>query len=171
MKRYLFIENTMKFSIQVQGEEKQFFLSFQEAEKKTGISSLTIARILRSDKDFFRRRSDKKVIFIMKENDEPFIQIDGEDFHSFEEISAAFGLKRQVFYKQLVKRGGKYFIDSQGVIHGVTRKSEILEKIIDEAHHLKMMGMVIADKKRCKKMPTAYQLDKLVEEGLLTGKY
>ena len=38
----------MKFSIQVQGEEKQFFLSFQEAEKKTGISTLTIARILRS---------------------------------------------------------------------------------------------------------------------------
>ena len=83
----------MKFSIQEQGGEKQFFLSFQDSEKKTGISSLTIVRIIKSDKDYFRRRSDKKVIFIRKENDEPFIQIDGEDFHSFEEINARFELK------------------------------------------------------------------------------
>ena len=171
MKRYLFIKNKMKFSIQEDGEEKQCFLSFQEAEKKTGISSLTIARILRSEKDYFRRRSDKKVIFIKRENDEPFIQIDGEDFHSYDEIYDRFGLKRQVFYKQLVKKGGNYILDSQGAIHGITKKSEILEKILDEAHTIKMMGMVIADKKRYKKMPVAYQLDKLVEEGLLTGKY
>ena len=156
----------MKFSIQVQGEDKQFFLSFQEAEKKTGISTLTIARILRSDKDFFRRRSDKKLIFIRKENDEPFIQIDGKDFHSFEKIAATFGLKRQVFYKQLVKRGGKYFLDSQGVIHGVTKKSELLEKILDEAHTLKMMGMVLSDKNRSKDATKVYQLSKLAEEGI-----
>ena len=156
----------MKFSIQVQGEDKQFFLSFQEAEKKTGISTLTIARILRSDKDFFRRRSDKKLIFIRKENDEPFIQIDGKDFHSFEEIAATFGLKRQVFYKQLVKRGGKYFLDSQGVIHGVTKKSELLEKILDEAHTLKMMGMVLSDKNMRKDATKVYQLSKLAEEGI-----
>ena len=149
----------MKFSIQVQGEEKQFFLSFQDAEKKTGISSMTIVRILRSDKDFFRRRSDKKVIFIQKENDEPFIQIDGEDFYSFVEISAKFGLKRQVFYKQLLKKGGKYFIDSQGDIHAVTKKSEILEKLISETHRLEMLEKLFAAKKRCKKLPVTLPED------------
>ena len=143
----------MKFSIQEEGEEKQFFLSFQDAEKKTGISSLTIARILRSDKDFYRRRSDKKVIFIKKENDEPFIQIDGEDFHSFAEISARFGLKRQVFYKQLLKKGGKYFIDAHGDIHAITNKSEILEKLISETHRLDMLTKVMMATKRGKKMP------------------
>ena len=164
MKRYLFIENKMKFSIQVQGEEKQFFLSFQDAEKKTGISSLSIARILRSDKDYFRRRSDKKVVFIRKETDEPFIQIDGEDFHSFEEIHARFGLKRQVFYKQLLKKGGKYFIDAQGIIHGVTKKSELLENLISDSQKLEMLARVMAIKKRCKKMPAAFPKDIFLAE-------
>ena len=154
----------MKFSIQEQGGEKQFFLSFQDAEKKTGISSLTIVRIIKSDKDYFRRRSDKKVIFIRKENDEPFIQIDGEDFHSFEEINARFGLKRQVFYKQLLKRGGKYFIDAQGVIHQISKKSELLENLISDSQKLEMLARVMAIKKRCKKMPAAFPKDVFLQE-------
>ena len=154
----------MKFSIQEDGGEKQFFLSFQDAEKKTGISSLTIARIIKSDKDYFRRRSDKRLIFIRKENDEPFIQIDGEDFNSFEEINARFGLKRQVFYKQLLKKGGKYFIDAQGDIHKISKKSQLLEKLISDSQQLEMLARVMAIKKRCKKMPAAFPKDVFLQE-------
>ena len=152
----------MKFSIQEEGGEKQFFLSFQDAEKKTGISSLTIVRILKSDKDYFRRRSDKKVIFIRKENDEPFIQIDGQDFCAFEEIRDRFGLTRPVFYKQLLKQGGKYFLDGQGELHKVTKKSELLEKLISDSQKLEMMARVLAVKTRCKKMPAAFSIDALL---------
>ena len=154
----------MKFSIQEQGGEKQFFLSFQDAEKKTEISSLSIVRIIKSDKDYFRRRSDKKVIFIRKENDEPFIQIDGEDFHSFEEIHERFGLKRQVFYKQLLKKGGKYFIDAQGDIHKITQKSQLLENLIRDSQKLEMLARVMAIKKRCKKMPAAFPKDEMLAD-------
>ena len=154
----------MKFSIQEEGGEKQFFLSFQDAEKKTGISGLTIVRIIKSDKDYFRRRSDKKVIFIRKENDEPFIQIDGEDYHSFEEIHEKFGLKRQVFYKQLLKQGGKYFLDDQGELHKVTKKSELLANLISDSQKLEMNARVMAIKKRCKKMPAAFPKDDLLRD-------
>ena len=154
----------MKFSIQEEGGEKQFFLSFQDAEKKTGISSLTIVRIMKSDKGYFRRRSDKKVIFIRKDNDEPFIQIDGEDYHSFEEIHERFGLKRPVFYKQLLKQGGKYFLDDQGEIHKVTKKSELLTNLISDSQNLEMHAKVMAFKKHCKKMPAGFPKDDLLRD-------
>ena len=141
----------MKFSIQEEDGEKQYFLSFQEAAKKTGISPLNIVRILRSDKDYFRRRSDKKVIFIQREEDEPFIQIDGEDFKTFEEISEKFGMKRQVFYKQLISQGGKYILDYFGKLHKVTKRSDTLEKDIDEHREIKMYDGIASLKKQCKK--------------------
>ena len=141
----------MKFSIQEEGGEKQYFLSFQDAEKKTGISPLNIVRILRSDKDYFRRRSDKKVIFIRREEDEPFIQIDGEDFNTFEEIHEKFGLKRQVFYKQLLGQGGKYFLDDSGQLHKVTKKSDLLDRFISEFHRNKMYKGIASMKRNCKK--------------------
>ena len=139
-------------------------MSFQDAEKKTGISSLTIVRIIKSDNNYFRRRSDKKVIFIQKENDEPFIQIDGEDYHSFEEIHDKFGLKRPVFYKQLLKQGGKYFLDDQGEIHKVTKKSELLQNLISDSQKLEMNAKIMAIKKRCKKMPAAFPKDDLLRD-------
>lgn len=141
----------MKFSIQEEGGEKQYFLSFQDAEKKTGISPLNIVRILRSDKDYFRRRSDKKVIFIQREEDEPFIQIDGEDFNTFEEIQEKFGLKRQVFYKQLLGQGGKYFLDDFGQLHKVTKRSDLLERVIGDYRKTKMYEGIASLKRNCKK--------------------
>ena len=141
----------MKFSIQEEDGEKQYFLSFQDAEKKTGISPLNIVRILRSDKNYFRRRSDFKLIFIEREEDEPFIQIDGEDFKTFEEISEKFGMKRQVFYKQLLSQGGKYFLDDFGQLHKVTKRSDLLERDIGEYRKLKMYDGIASLKKHCKK--------------------
>ena len=45
----------MKFSIQEEGGEKQFFLSFQDAEAKTGINGREpVLRIIRSGKELFQ---------------------------------------------------------------------------------------------------------------------
>ena len=140
----------MKFSIQEEGGEKQFFLSFQDAEKKTGINGQTILRIIRSPRNYFKRRSDKKIIFIREEMDGPFIQIDGVDFYDFEDIADQFGLKRQVFYKQLLNKGGKYFIDGHGVLHKITARSELLDKLISDSHKAEMYKQLSAYEKRYK---------------------
>ena len=45
--------------------------------------------------------ADKKVFWIREEETEPFIQVDGEDFFTAEEIRETFGLSRTVFFNQL----------------------------------------------------------------------
>ena len=155
----------MKFSIQEEGGEKQFFLSFQDAEAKTGINGATVLRIIRSGKGYFKRRSDRKIIFIREEYDEPFIQIDGVDFYEFEEVFEQFGLKRQVFYKQLLKKGGKYFTDAQGEFHKVTAKSQLLERLIGDSRRLEMNRQLLAYEKRYKNTPKGVSLDVLLGEN------
>ena len=154
----------MKFSIQEEGGEKQFSLSFQDVEAKTGINGATVLRIIRSGKGYFKRRSDRKIIFIQEEYDEPFIQIDGKDFYDFKEISEQFGLKRQVFYKQLLKKGGKYFTDGGGEVHKVTAKSKLLERLIDDSRRLEMNRQLLAYEKRYKNTPRGVPLNVLLEE-------
>ena len=105
----------MKFSIESDGQ-KEIFFSFRTAEEKTKIPKQTILRVLKSGKETYFRRSDKKVFTIKVENDGPFIQIDGIDFSTDEEIENAFGWSREIFYNRLLKQGGKYFNDCQGVI-------------------------------------------------------
>ena len=70
----------MKFSIQEAGGEKQIFFTFKEASEKTGLTSKNIARVLKSGRNKYFRRSDKKTFWIQNEEITPFIQIDGEDF-------------------------------------------------------------------------------------------
>ena len=70
----------MKFSIQEEGKDKQIFFTFKEASEKTGILSKRIAQTLRSGRNKYFRRSDKKTFWIQNEETTPFIQIDGEDF-------------------------------------------------------------------------------------------
>ena len=120
----------MKFSIQEEGGEKQIFFTFKEASEKTGISSKTILRVLKSGKNKYFRRVDKKTFWIQDESQTPFIQIDGEDFFTAEEIQERFGLSRTVFLNQLRKKK-THFLDSQEKSHEVTWKSLILEKLID----------------------------------------
>ena len=83
----------MKFSIQEGGSEapeKQIFFTFREASEKTGIPSKTIARVLKSGNNKYFRRSDKKTFWIQKEEEHPFIQIEGEDFFTAEEVQDKF---------------------------------------------------------------------------------
>ena len=87
----------MKFSIQEAGGEKQIFFTFKEASEKTGLTSKNIARVLKSGRNKYFRRSDKKTFWIQNEEITPFIQIDGEDFFSVEEIQERFGVSRTVF--------------------------------------------------------------------------
>ena len=57
----------MKFSIQEAGGEKQIFFTFKEASEKTGLTSKNIARVLKSGRNKYFRRSDKKLFgFRMK---------------------------------------------------------------------------------------------------------
>ena len=113
----------MKFSIQEEGGEKQIFFTFKEASEKTGIPSKTIESSQVRNIKYFRR-SDKKTFFIEAEDSTPFIQIDGEDFFTAEEIQERFGLSRTVFFNQLCKKK-THFLDSQEKSHEVTWKSEI----------------------------------------------
>ena len=120
----------MKFSIQEAGGEKQIFFTFKEASEKTGLTSKNIARVLKSGRNKYFRRSDKKTFWIQDEDQTPFIQIDGEDFFTAGEIQERFGLSRTVFLNQLCKKK-THFLDSQEKSHEVTWKSLVLEKLID----------------------------------------
>ena len=127
----------MKFSIQEEGGEKQIFFTFKEASEKTGLPSKTILRVLRSERDKYFRRVDKKTFWIKEEDTTPFIQIDGEDFFSAEEIQERFGISRTVFFNQLCKKR-THFLDSQEKSHEVTWSSPCLEKFIDLVKKAKM---------------------------------
>ena len=149
----------MKFSIQEAGGEKQIFFTFKEASEKTGLTSKNIARVLKSGRNKYFRRSDKKTFWIQNEEITPFIQIDGEDFFSAEEIQERFGISRTVFFNQLMKKK-THFLDSQEKSHEVTWKSDDLEKFISLLKEAKMVGNVApatfrgakkADKKLCEK--------------------
>ena len=94
----------MKFSIQEGGGEKEIFFTFKDASEKTGISSKNILRVLKSGRNKYFRRSDKKTFWIQNEEKTPFIQIDGEDFFTAEEIQERFGISRTFFFSQLCKK-------------------------------------------------------------------
>ena len=149
----------MKFSIQEAGGEKQIFFTFKEASEKTGLTSKNIARVLKSGRNKYFRRSDKKTFWIQNEEITPFIQIDGEDFFSVEEIQERFGVSRTVLVNQLMKKK-THFLDSQEKSHEVTWKSDDLEKFLSVMKEAKMIGNVApatfrgakkADKKLCEK--------------------
>ena len=119
----------MKFSIQEEDQEKQIFFTFKEASAQTGLPSKVILRVLQSGQIKYVRRADKKVFWIQEEEKELFIQIDGEDFFTAEEIQERFGLSRTVFFNQLQKKK-THFLDSQEKSHEVTWKSPRLEKFL-----------------------------------------
>ena len=119
----------MKFSIQEEASEKQIFFTFRDASEKTGIPSKTIVRVLKSGNNKYFRGADKKTFWIQEEESSPFIQIDGEDFFSADEIQERFGLARTLFFNQLAKKK-THFLDAQEKSHEVTWKSDDLEKFL-----------------------------------------
>ena len=129
MRKKDFFPFKMKFSIHEAGGDKQIFFTFKEASEKTGIPSKTILRVLKSGRNKYFRRSDKKTFFIEEEDSSPFIQIDGEYFFTAEEIQERFGLSRTVFFNQLRKKK-THFLDSGEKSHEVTWASPRLEKLI-----------------------------------------
>ena len=73
--------NKMKIEIQEEGKEKQIFFTFRDATQATGIASSTIAKYIKNKKsNRFTRQLDRKVFIIQEEKEEPFIQVDGENF-------------------------------------------------------------------------------------------
>ena len=141
----------MKFSIQEEGGDKQIFFTFKEASEKTGLTSKNIARVLKSGRNKYFRRSDKKTFWIQNEETFPFIQIDGEDFFTAEEIQERFGISRTVFFNQLMKKK-THFLDSQEKSHEVTWKSSELEKLLEFIHRKEALDNAVhstAKKKAC----------------------
>ena len=134
----------MKFSIQEEGKEKQIFFTFKEASEKTGLTSKTIVRVLKSGRKNYFRRADKKTFWIQKEESSPFIQIDGEDFCTAEEIQERFGVSRTVLFNQLCQKR-THFLDSQEKSHEVTCSSPLLEAFIDAMKQAKMMEAIMAN--------------------------
>ena len=127
----------MKFSIQEEGGEKQIFFTFRDASEKTGIPSKTINRVLKSGNNKYFRRADKKTFWFQEEDTDPFIQIDGKDFFSADEIQERFGVSRTVLFNQLCKKR-THFLDSQEKSHEVTWLSPYLETFIDLMKKVKM---------------------------------
>ena len=120
----------MRFSIQEEGGEKQIFFAFKEASEKTGISSKRIAQTLRSGRNKYFRRPDKKTFWIQDEHETPFIQIDGENFYSTDKIQERFGISRTVLLNQLCKKR-THFLDSHEKSHEVTWKCDALEGFLN----------------------------------------
>ena len=147
----------MKFSIQEEGSEapdKQIFFTFKEASEKTGILSKRIAQTLRSGRNKYFRRSDKKTFWIQNEETTPFIQIDGEDFFTADEIQERFGISRTIFFNQLYKKR-THFLDSREKSHEVTWKSDGLEKFLSKLRERDAAEKVMSSQKR-KNMPKSY---------------
>ena len=141
----------MKFSIQEEGQEKQIFFTFKEASVQTGLPSKVILRVLQSGQNKYIRRADKKVFWIRGEETEPFIQVDGKDFFTAEEIRETFGLSRTVFFNQLQKKK-THFLDSQEKSHEVTWKSDKLALFLSKLKEQDMLGKIAAEVTR-KNMP------------------
>ena len=150
----------MKFSIQEEGHpgeltpEKQIFFTFKEASAQTGLPSKVILRVLQSGQQKYVRRSDKKVFWIREEEQSPFIQVDGEDFFTAEEIRETFGLSRTVFFNQLQKKK-THFLDSQEKSHEVTWASPRLEKFLSKLREREVVAKLMRSQAR-KGMPKSF---------------
>ena len=145
----------MKFSIQEEGQEKQIFFTFKEASAQTGLPSKVILRVLQSGQFKYVRRSDKKVFWIQDEEEFPFIQVDGEDFFTAEEIQKRFGLSRTVFFNQLCKKK-THFLDSQEKSHEVTWASPRLQKFLSKLKEKDTVAKLMHSQAR-KGMPKSYE--------------
>ena len=153
----------MKFSIQEAGGEKQIFFTFKEAsEKQAHFQKHCPSSQVRKKQIFSKIR--QKTFWIQNEEITPFIQIDGENFFSVEEIQERFGVSRTVLVNQLMKKK-THFLDSQEKSHEVTWKSDDLEKFLSLMKEAKMVGNVApatfrgakkADKKLCEKNSGKY---------------
>ena len=139
----------MKFSIQEEGQIKQIFFTFREASEKTGLPSKAIARVLRSGRNKYFRRVEKKTFWIQTEESSPFIQIDGEDFFSADEIQERFGVSRTFFFNKLCKKR-THFLDSQEKSHEVTWKSDGLESFLSRLRERDVAEKVMSSQKRKK---------------------
>ena len=150
----------MKFSIQEEGHpgepspDKQIFFTFKEASAQTGLPSKVILRVLQSGQQKYVRRADKKVFWIREEEQSPFIQVDGEDFFTAEEIRETFGLSRTVFFNQLQKKK-THFLDSQEKSHEVTWASPRLEKFLSKLREREVVAKLMRSQAR-KGMPKSF---------------
>ena len=114
MNKKKFAHLKMKFSIQEAGGEKQIFFTFKDASEKTGITSKNILRVLKSGRNKYFRRSDKKTFWIQNEEKTPFIQKFRRDLEFLERFFLVNFVKRKltswIRRKNLMKLRGNLMI-------------------------------------------------------------
>ena len=149
----------MKFSIQEAGRRKAIFLHLKKQAKKQGSLPKTLPEFSSQEETNIFEDAIKKPFWIQNEETTPFIQIDGEDFFTVEQIQERFGVSRTSLFNQLCRKK-THFLDSQEKSHEVTWKSDDLEKFLSLMKEAKMIGNVApatfrgkrkADKKLCEK--------------------
>lgn len=135
----------MRFSIQEEGKDKEIFFTFGEANKKTGLDSRLIYAVLKRKDNRYRRKSDGKVFFIQKEEeDENLFIIDGEEINSFDEMKEKFGLTPTKISNQLIKNK-RELTDVSGKVHKVEFMCELLQKALDEKRQYNLVRKIARD--------------------------
>ena len=127
----------MKFSIQEEGGEKQIFFTFKEASEKTGLTSKNIARVLKSGRNKYFRRCDKKTFWIQNEETTPLYRSMEKIFSLWNKFRRDLEFLEQFFSINFAKNE-THFLDSQEKSHEVTWSSPCLEKFIDLVKKAKM---------------------------------
>ena len=152
----------MKISIQEEGKDgeatpRQVFLTFKEAAASIGIPSTQIYNIIKRGEPRYKRRSDKKVFFIREEKDGKLCSIDGEDFHSFQEIKDKFEISPTIFLNQIARKK-THFLDSNEITHFIKNLSPEMEKIIDAEKRMEMNKKNLSQNKECQLKQNSYNV-------------
>ena len=129
----------MKFSIQEEEKKNKSFSHSKKHRNKLDSLPRRFCEFSNQGISSMKDESTKKC-FRFRRRESPFIQIDGEDFSSAEEIQERFGLSRTVFFNQLCKKK-THFLDSGEISHEVTWASPRLEKFLN------LMRVKAADEK------------------------
>ena len=148
----------MKISTQEEGQPKQIFLTFKEAAASIGVPSPHIYAIIKRDNPRYKRRSDGKVFFFIKEETNgKLCTICGEDFKSFQQIKDRFGISPAVFLNQITRKK-HHFNDSNEISHFVSDISPEMEKLIDGQKRMEMNKKIISENKDCQIKNNSYDV-------------
>ena len=120
----------MKFSIQEEGKEKQIFFNIQRSKaNKLESQSPTFGEFSKEKTKNSKGKMEKFFSFRKKRQNEPFLQVDGEDIFDYDELEK-FGISSQCFLNQILKKK-KHFLDSEEITHYITWKSPEFDFFID----------------------------------------
>ena len=126
-KIYFLVYKMKKIEIIVENGNKKIFLTFKEAGEFLGMKSTSVYQFIKKEKSTYKRKDGK--VFNIQEEKEKFCSIDGEDFHTFQQIKDKYGISSTVFINQITRKKN-FFLDENEISHFVSDFSPELEKMI-----------------------------------------